>query len=112
LGSGFLIYLFYKMIRTRKREGRGLPGSWEEEVRKQGLLRDFERWLSRRVGHRPAAMPMATWLRSHLPQGGAGLVECYEAATFHPDGVEMQKLEGEMRTAKKLWKEAQKTPGT
>lgn len=110
MGSGFLIYLFYKMIRTRKREGRGLPGSWEEEVRKQGLLRDFERWLARRVGKRPDAMPMATWLRNHLPQNGGSLVECYEAATFHPDGVEAQRLEIEMRGAKRIWKQAQKTP--
>jgi len=110
LGGGFLLYLIWTLMRTRRHEGRVRPGSWDEKVRRQGLLRDFERWLARQVGPRPGAMPMAAWLRNHLPQGGAGLVESYERATFHPDGIATEKLDGLIKKAKVSWKEAQKSP--
>ena len=110
LGGGFLLYLIWTLMRSRRREGRERPGSWNEKVRRQGLLRDFERWLARQVGPRPAAMPMAAWLRNHLPQGESGLVESYERATFHPDGIASEKLDGQIKEAKVRWKEAQKSP--
>ncbi len=110
LVSSLLIYLVYKMMKTKGREGRRLPGSWEEKLRKQGYLKEFERWLARRVGSRPSSMPMASWLREHLPEEAKGLAKSYEVATFHPDGIGAAELGEEIQAAKLRWKEAQKTP--
>ncbi len=109
--GSLLCYLVFKLVKTRGREGRGLPGSWEETIRTQGLLRDFERWLSRRVGPRPPSVPLGSWLRKHLPEGGRALVRSYEMATFRPEGPGAEILEKEIRVVKTLWKEQQKTPG-
>ena len=109
--GSLLCYLVLVLVITRGREGHGLPGSWEESVRKQGLLRDFERWLSRRVGSRPSSMPLGSWLRKHLPEGGRVLAKSYEVATFRPEVPGAGVLKKEIRLAKSSWKEQQKTPG-
>ncbi len=110
VGGGFLIYLIHRLIQTRGRKGDQPVGAWAEKVKKQGVLRDFERWLARRVGPRPTSMPMASWLRTHLPEGGERFVACYEAATFDPARVSSAELVEETRLAKVRWKRAQKTP--
>jgi len=109
VGTSFLIYLIYKLVKTRGRDERAGPGSWEERVRIQGEVRDFERWLARRVGPRPASMPMASWLRDHLPEKGGHLIARYEEVTFQTVRTGNESLKGEIQKAKELWQKAQKT---
>jgi len=111
LGALLLIYLSYKMLKNRGREGGGPLGDWELEIRKQGYLREFERWLARRVGPRPSALPMGVWLRENLPDQGVGLVQRYEAVTYGARGgdvggksVELEELGAAIAAAKKLWR--------
>ena len=111
LGALLLIYLSYKMLKNRGREGGGPLGDWELEIRKQGYLREFERWLARRVGPRPSALPMGVWLRENLPDQGVGLVQRYEAVTYGARGgdvgaksVELEELGAAITAAKKLWR--------
>ncbi|MFT6864967.1 MAG: hypothetical protein ACJAVK_003539 [Akkermansiaceae bacterium] len=104
----FVIYLVYQLIQTR---GREESGSWDEAVAKAGLLHDFERWLARRVGPRPRAVPMGTWLRQHLPADVVSLADSYEAATYRQDKVTTAEFKIQVRAAKLSWK-ARKNPGT
>ena len=109
VGGAFLAYLIYKLVKTRGRgDERVWPGSWEERLKVQSEVRDFERWLARRVGPRPSSMPMASWLRDHLPQKGGRLVERYEVVTFQAESMGSASLKGEIQGAKELWKKAQK----
>ena len=109
IGAVFLAFVVFRLIRTRRRD---VPDTWEESVRKAGLLRDFEKWLSKRVGPRPRSMPMGTWLRRSLPLGCGELVKQYESATFRGGEASERSLEEEILIAKQLWKEQEKTPGT
>ncbi len=104
----FVLYLVYQLIKTR---GREESSSWDDAVGKAGLLKDFERWLARKVGPRPRSMPMGTWLRQHLPPDAASLADSYEAATYREDKVTTAELKTHVRNAKLSWK-ARKNPGT
>lgn len=109
-----LLFLIYRLVVTRRREGSCLKGSWADLALEKGKLRDFERWLGKRVGPRPAGLPMGTWLREHLPENG-GLVDQYERATYRdPEGVWHEEDAGDsremVRTLKARWREHQKTP--
>ncbi|MEN8782974.1 MAG: transglutaminase-like domain-containing protein [Akkermansiaceae bacterium] len=108
IGGLFLVFVIYRLIRTRRRD---VPDTWEQSVRKAGLLRDFEKWLSKRVGHRPRSMPMGIWLRRSLPTGCCDLVKQYENMTFRVDEGSEVTLRGAILNAKRLWKEQEKTPG-
>lgn len=110
LGFLFFIYLSFKMLRTRRREGEKVLGSWEDEVRKRGYLNDFERWLSRRVGQRPSWMPMGQWLDQHLPEEARGLIRRYEEVTFLVERGDVDGLKRELEGVKGLWKKGKKTP--
>jgi len=81
-GGGLVIYLMVKLIVTGRRGEDFAKDSWDERVRTRNSFQSFERWLSKRVGLRPAAMPMSSWLRNHLPAGEQGLAEQYEAVVF------------------------------
>jgi protein-glutamine gamma-glutamyltransferase len=112
-GIGLLIYLILKLMMTGKRNG-GLTGnSWDERVRAQNSLRSFERWLAKRVGPRPVAVPMSTWLRAHLPTEEKGLAEQYEAAVFSRGGNEqkLSALRDQLVRVRKRMGRYKKTPG-
>jgi hypothetical protein len=108
LGLLLLIFVIYRLGLTRKRK---ILDTWEQTVRETGLLKDFETWLTKRVGERPRSMPMATWLRYSLPSGCDEFVLLYERAAFgaNDSGV---ILEDSIRIVKQLWKDHEKTPGT
>ena len=108
VGIFLLIFVIYRLVLTRKRES---SDKWEQFIRENGLLRDFEMWLIKRVGERPRSMPMATWLRRSLPSGCDEFVLLYERAAFgtNDSGV---SLEASIRIVKQLWKDHEKTPGT
>ena len=108
LGLLLLIFVIYRLGLTRKRK---ILDTWEQTVRETGLLKDFEKWLTKRVGERPRSMPMATWLRYSLPSGCDEFVLLYERAAFgaNDSGV---ILEDSIRIVKQLWKDHEKTPGT
>lgn len=102
IGSLLLVFAIYRLIRTRRRD---FPDTWEMSIQKKGLLKDFEKWLSKRVGERPRAMPMGTWLRRSLPVSCIGFVERYESAAFRVSVETTKSLEDEIRAVKQLWKE-------
>lgn len=104
----FVIYLVYQLVKTR---GREASDSWEEAIAKSGLLKEFEQWLSRKVGPRPRSMPMGTWLRRHLPVDVVGLADSYEAATYREDTLTAEELRREVEKAK-LSLKTRKNPGT
>lgn len=108
VGLLLLIFVIYRLGLTRKRK---ILDTWEQTVRETGLLKDFEKWLTKRVGERPRSMPMATWLRYSLPSGCDEFVLLYERAAFgaNHSGV---TLEDSIRIVKQLWKDHEKTPGT
>ena len=108
VGLLLLIFVIYRLGLTRKRK---ILDTWEQSVRETGLLKDFEKWLTKRVGERPRSMPMATWLRYSLPSGCDEFVLLYERAVFgaNDSGV---SLEASIRIVKQLWKDHEKTPGT
>ena len=107
-GIFLLIFVIYRLVLTRKRES---SDKWDQSIRENGLLKDFEMWLMKRVGERPRSMPMATWLRRSLPSGCDEFVLLYERAVFgaNDSGV---SLEASIRIVKQLWKDHEKTPGT
>jgi protein-glutamine gamma-glutamyltransferase len=109
VGVLLLIFVIYRLILTR---GRDTSDSWENSIREIGLLKDFEKWLSKRIGKRPRSMPLGTWLRRSLPVGCDELVQRYERAAFGANADSGGDLEGPIRIAKQLWKEQEKTPGT
>ena len=81
----------------------GAVSPWEERVRREGLLRGFEKWLGRRAGPRPAGVPLASWLKQHLPE--SELASRYEEMTFDPKKSQSAvSLEGLVKEAKALWK--------
>lgn len=108
VGPG-LILLVYRLVTTRRREGGTGPGSWDELAGGTKLMRDFERWLGKRVGRRPVGVPMGSWLRVHLPDRGQGLIESYERVVYRGDGSE-EELRELVREARLHWRDHQKTP--
>jgi len=111
-GGGLVIYLIVKLIVTGRRGGEFSKDSWDERVRTRNSFRSFERWLARRVGPRPAAMPMSSWLRNHLPAGERGLAEQYEAVVFGGEGGEekLSALQQQLRRVRKEMGRQKKTP--
>ncbi|MGC6565232.1 MAG: transglutaminase-like domain-containing protein [Akkermansiaceae bacterium] len=82
LGVGLVGYLFVKLTIT----GRRTPGqkdlSWDERIHSGNQLAGFEKWLAKRVGKRPASLPMSTWLLENLPDGEQEFVSDYESLAF------------------------------
>ncbi len=110
LGGGgvVLVVLFYRLVSSRRGAGQDRHGL--RVVEELALLRDFEKWLARRVGPRPLSQPMGTWLRQHLGVEGISLVEDYERLTFREMGGEVHLLWNEIERVKKRWRERQKNP--
>ena len=108
VGLFLLIFVIYRLVLTRKRR---VLDTWEQSIRETGLLKDFEKWLTKRVGERPRSMPMATWLRRSLPSGCDEFVLLYERTAFGADDSGVS-LERSIWIVKQLWKNREKTPGT
>jgi len=104
-----VLFLGYRLFGTRRRSGGPFGGAWDEMAVANGVLRDFERWLTKRVGPRPAGKPMGTWLREELGESGEGLAGFYDRVTFG-DGDGRDQVEAEVRVVKRWWKESQKNP--
>jgi hypothetical protein len=109
LGGGGVLFLIYQLVRTRG--GTGKSGLERRLVQETALLREFEKWLAKRVGPRPVSLSMAAWLRTHLGEGGMVLAEDYERLTFREQVGDQSKLQDEVKKAKKHWREQQKKPG-
>lgn len=104
-----VVYLVRRLLESR---GGGLTrnGSpWAK--RESALLRDFERWLAKRVGRRPAATPMGSWLRLHLGSEGEGLVELYERSTYRLEESNVSEIREKVGKVKLELKKRQKNPG-
>jgi protein-glutamine gamma-glutamyltransferase len=114
LGGGLLIYLVVKLMVTGGRSGDFHKNSWDERVKARNSFLSFERWLAKRVGPRPAALPMSSWLRSHLPIGEQGLAEEYEAVIFggERDEKKLSALQDQLLRVRKAMGRHKKTPGT
>ena len=109
VGGGVLVVMIYRLVISRRGAGRGPHGSRVFE--ELALLRDFEKWLARRVGPRPMSQPMGAWLRQHLGADGTLLVEDYERLTFREMCGERHLLRNEIERVKRRWRERQKNPG-
>lgn len=108
VGGVVLVVLIYRLVISRRGAGQDRHGL--RVVEELALLRDFEKWLARRVGPRPLSQPMGTWLRQHLGVEGISLVEDYERLTFREMGGEVHLLWNEIERVKKRWRERQKNP--
>lgn len=108
VGGVVLVVLIYRLIISRRGAGQDRHGI--RMVEELALLRDFEKWLARRVGPRPLSQPMGTWLRQHLGAEGISLVEDYERLTFREMGGEVHVLRNEIERVKKRWRERPKNP--
>ena len=109
VGVLLLIFVIYRLILTRRRVN---SDTWEKSVGKAGVLDEFEKWASKRVGARPRSMPMATWLRRSIPVDCDDLVLRYERAVFGFNAESRRSLNDSIQIVKLLWKEQEKTPGT
>ena len=109
VGVLLLIFVIYRLILTRRRVN---SDTWEKSVGKAGLLAEFEKWVSKRVGARPRSMPMATWLRRSIPVDCDELVLLYERTVFGLNAESGRSLDDSIQIVKLLWKEQEKTPGT
>ena len=109
VGVLLLIFVIYRLILTRRRVN---SDTWEKSVGKAGLLAEFEKWVSKRVGARPRSMPMATWLRRSIPVDCDELVLLYERAVFGLNAESRRSLDDSIQIVKLRWKEQEKTPGT
>ena len=109
---GLVIYLIVRLVVTGRRSGDFTKDSWDERVRALNSFQAFERWLAKRVGARPAGMPMSSWLRRHLPGGEAGLVDRYEEVVFGGlrDEKELSALQGQLSRVRKVMARQKKTP--
>lgn len=108
-GAVVLVVLIYRLVMSRGASGK--ERRWLRVVGESALLRDFEKWLARRVGPRPVSQPMGSWLRKHLGEDGSLLAENYERLTFREAGGEAHVLRNEVRRVKKRWRERRKNPG-
>jgi len=63
IGSVIVLYFLYKLLGVRGGTKVGAVSPWEERVRREGLLRGFEKWLGRRAG------PRCRFLRERLTAG-------------------------------------------
>jgi hypothetical protein len=109
VGVLLLIFVIYRLILNRRRVN---SDTWEKSVGKAGLLDEFEKWVSKRVGARPRSMPMATWLRRSIPVDCDELVLLYERAVFGLNAESRRSLDDSIQIVKLRWKEQEKTPGT
>jgi hypothetical protein len=101
---GLVIYLIIRLTTTRRKGSSGSKANWGEQVRSWNRLRDFEKWLGKRVGPRPEGMPMGDWLKEHLAEEGKALREHHQALVFDPkaDDSHREAIETEVRRLKKL----------
>jgi len=79
-----IVFLIYRLVVTRRNPEPAEKGSWEDSCRRANVLKDFERWLGKRVGPRPQGRPMASWLAEHLGEEGARLISSYQRLIFDP----------------------------
>ncbi len=95
LAVGLVSFLIIRLIVTRGRDQKNRGGDWEQLLRKQGVLKDFEKWLARRVGLRPSSVTMGQWLREHLPANSGDFIAQYQRLVFkpgEPDEAELKDL--------------------
>jgi hypothetical protein len=107
-----IVYLVYRLIATRRNIGGVGKGSWEDQCQRMSILKDFERWLGRRVGSRPKGVPMAAWLEQHLGREGRKLISTYQRLIFDPqtrDAGEDERLLPEVMLEVKRLKQMLKT---
>jgi hypothetical protein len=79
-----IVVLIYRLVVTRRNPGLAEKGSWEDNCRRLNTLKDFERWLGKRVGRRPRGTPMAPWLAEHLGEEAGTLIASYQRLIFDP----------------------------
>ncbi|MDA8974980.1 transglutaminase-like domain-containing protein [Akkermansiaceae bacterium] len=77
---GLVGYIIYRLWTTRSGRNGNLAESWERRALSQNPLADFERWLAKKVGPRPAGTPLGEWLESEAPE----LVPLYQKVRFDP----------------------------
>ena len=77
---GLVAYISYSLWTTRSGRNGNLAESWERRAVSQNPLADFERWLAKKVGPRPAGTPLGEWLKSEAPE----LVPLYQEVRFDP----------------------------
>lgn len=108
-GGIVVLMLVYQLVKTR--DGVGKAGQEKRLISEPALLRDFEKWLARRVGSRPVSLSMGAWVRAHLGDGGMILADYYEHLTFRECQPDIALLRDEVKRAKRFWREQQKNPG-
>lgn len=108
-GGIVVLMLVYQLVKTR--DGVGKAGQEKRLISEPALLRDFEKWLARRVGSRPVSLSMGAWVRAHLGDGGMILADHYEHLTFRECQPDIALLRDEVKRAKRFWREQQKKPG-
>ncbi|MGJ8696174.1 MAG: transglutaminase-like domain-containing protein [Verrucomicrobiaceae bacterium] len=79
-----ILNVIYRLWTTGGRRGGMSATSWERRAVEGNPLREFERWLVRRFGSRPAGMPMGVWLEQYAPE----LVATYQELRFNPGSSE------------------------
>ncbi|MDA7506206.1 transglutaminase-like domain-containing protein [Akkermansiaceae bacterium] len=102
LGGGLLFIIVRVAYRlwTTKGGGDSALESWESRSRSGNPLADFERWLGKRIGPRPASVPMGEWLREKAPE----LIPIYQKVRFDPaiSGQDEELLQMAKQTQQRL----------
>ena len=75
-----LVQVVFRLWTTRGERGKELRESWAVRSRIDNPLADFERWLAKRFGLRPASVPLSEWLREKAPE----LIPVYQEVRFDP----------------------------
>ena len=75
-----LVRVVLRLWTTRGERGKELLESWAVRSRIDNPLADFERWLAKRFGLRPASIPLSEWLREKAPE----LIPVYQEVRFDP----------------------------
>ena len=91
-----IVFLIYRLVVTRRNSGLVEKGSWENDCRRLNALKDFERWLGKRVGRRPRGTPMAPWLAEHLGEEAGTLIASYQRLIFDPRARETAEDERQL----------------
>lgn len=73
-----VVYLICRLWTTSSSRSGNLTESWGRRAVSQNLLADFECWLAKKVGPRPAGTPLGEWLKAAAPE----LVHLYEKVRF------------------------------
>jgi transglutaminase-like putative cysteine protease len=105
LFGGLFLILARVVIRlwtTRGERGEELRESWAVRARSDNPLAEFESWLAKRFGLRPASIPLSEWLREKAPE----LIPVYQEVRFDPASKgSTEELQGMAKTARKRLRE-------